>query len=97
MSTASGALARTGIGCGVATGAFVISVALMIAGTLIATWTSPAGTRGIGEVTGFLLVPFFPAAAVAGLVAAFSPRIGLVIAALVVACAVALGVMLQFA
>jgi hypothetical protein len=94
MSAETSVLKRAGIGCGLATGTFVLAFALMLACTLVASWLNPTGTRGLGEGVGFLLVPFFPAAAVAGLVGAFFPRVGLGLASLILACAIGLGIVL---
>jgi hypothetical protein len=88
------ALARTGLGCGLAAGSFVAAVVLLIACTLVASAMNPGGTRGMGEGVGFLLVPFFPASLVAGAVGAWSPRVGAVLAGLIVACAIGLGIVL---
>lgn len=86
------AIARVGMGCGVAVILVVMAFAIMVGAVELFAWLHPGtSTAGLGQGAGFLLIPILGAALVVGLVTSWKPRVGLVLAALLVLGVLGLG------
>lgn len=80
------ALLRTGIGCGVAAAVVVGSIAVGLGVAVLGSLVSPsrASSPGFGQGVGILILPFFAAAPIAGTIAAWRTRVGVVVGAVLV-------------
>ena len=89
------ALRRASIGCGLAIATFVAVFGLLLGSALVLGWAHPE-IHGQGEGQGFLLIPYVPAAAFAGLVGVWRARFGIGLAAIIVASALAIAIVVVF-